>query len=77
MEKLSVCLTGLTKLSYERCGPDHFQDVDMVPTEHCNSLFAALSKMTMLQELAMVNTNFWLGEIEEMPEEFGSLHQLR
>ena len=70
-------LTGLTKLSYQRCEPDHFQDVDEVPTEHCNRLFAAMSNMTMLQELAMVNMNFWLGGIAEMPEEIGSLHQLR
>ena len=70
-------LTGLTKLSYERCEPDQFQDVDEVPTEYCDSLFAALSKLAMLQELTMVNMNFWLGGIAEMPEEIGSLHQLR
>ena len=72
-------LTGLTKLSYVRCEEEYYQDLSSVPTEHCNGLFAALSNMPMLQELAMVNMDFWSddGIVAEMPEEIGSLHQLR
>ena len=48
-----------------------------LPSEDWNRLYAALSKMTGLQELTMVNLNPSFRRFAEMPRKIGSLHQLR
>ena len=48
-----------------------------IPTKDWNRLYAALSKMTGLQELIMVNLCLSASKFAEMRGEIGSLHQLR
>ena len=70
-------LTGLTKLSYERRESRPSDNVSRNPIEDCNRLYAALSKMTGLQELTMAKLSLSVGRHAEMPGKIGSLQQLR